>query len=75
VNLLSVLQYIMITLITSTVHLLQKVLQPFTYILQAPGKQFRPKLFHTFNYWLKVPTDKFNLVSDIVEMLHTSSLL
>jgi geranylgeranyl diphosphate synthase type 3 len=53
----------------------QKVLQPFTYILQVGGKQFQPKLFHAFNYWLKVPADKFNLVSDIVEMLHTASLL
>jgi len=53
----------------------QKVLQPFTHILQVPGSKFRPKLFHAFNYWLKVPADKFNLVRDVVEMHHTASLL
>jgi geranylgeranyl diphosphate synthase type 3 len=53
----------------------QKILQPFTHILQVPGKQFRPNLFRAFNYWLKVAADKFNLVRDIVEMLNTVSLL
>jgi len=65
----------MITLVRSKVQSFQKVLQPFTHILLVPGKQFRPKLFHASNYWLKVPADKFNLVRDIVEMLHTASLL
>jgi geranylgeranyl diphosphate synthase type 3 len=53
----------------------QKLLQPFTHILQVPGKQFLQQVFHAFNYWLKVPADIFTLVRDIVEMLHTASLL
>ena len=55
--------------------LFQKLLQPFTYILQVPGKQIRAKLAHAFNYWLKVPADKLIVVGDIVQMLHNSSLL
>lgn len=53
----------------------EKLLQPFKYILQVPGKQIRAKLAHAFNYWLKIPADKLNVVGDIVQMLHNSSLL
>jgi len=60
--------------VRSTV-LFQKVLQPLAHVLQVPGKQFRPKFFHAFNYWLKVPADQFSMLSDIVEMLHTATLL
>ncbi|XP_012283446.1 geranylgeranyl pyrophosphate synthase isoform X2 [Orussus abietinus] len=51
------------------------LLQPFTYILQVPGKQIRTKLAHAFNYWLKIPDDKLHAVGDITQMLHNSSLL
>lgn len=51
------------------------LLQPFTYILQIPGKQIRAKLAHAFNYWLKIPKDKLQAVGDITQMLHNSSLL
>lgn len=54
---------------------LQKLLQPFTYIMQVPGKQIRAKLAHAFNYWLKIPADKLAVIGDIVQMLHNSSLL
>lgn len=53
----------------------EKLLQPFKYILQVPGKQIRAKLAHAFNYWLNIPADKLNVVGDIVQMLHNSSLL
>uniref|UniRef100_A0A1B6DVR6 Geranylgeranyl pyrophosphate synthase n=1 Tax=Clastoptera arizonana TaxID=38151 RepID=A0A1B6DVR6_9HEMI len=53
----------------------EKLLEPFTYILQVPGKQIRTKLAHAFNYWLNVPTDKLIVIGDIVQMLHNSSLL
>ncbi|KAF4518940.1 hypothetical protein B566_EDAN007726 [Ephemera danica] len=52
-----------------------KLLQPFAYILQVPGKQIRAKLAQAFNYWLKIPIDKLLVVGDIVQMLHNSSLL
>ncbi|XP_046738425.1 geranylgeranyl pyrophosphate synthase isoform X2 [Diprion similis] len=53
----------------------EKLLEPFTYILQVPGKQIRAKLAHAFNYWLKIPEDKLHAVGDITQMLHNSSLL
>ncbi|KAL0281400.1 UNVERIFIED_CONTAM: hypothetical protein PYX00_002397 [Menopon gallinae] len=53
----------------------EKLLQPFKYILQVPGKQIREKLAHAFNYWLKVPSDKLGVVVEIVQLLHNSSLL
>ncbi|XP_071878606.1 geranylgeranyl pyrophosphate synthase quemao isoform X1 [Bombus fervidus] len=51
------------------------LLLPLTYILQIPGKQIRAKLIQAFNYWLKIPQDKFHAVGDIIQLLHTSSLL
>ncbi|XP_054266724.1 terpene synthase [Macrosteles quadrilineatus] len=53
----------------------EKLLQPFSYILQVPGKQIRAKLAHAFNNWLKIPSDKLHIVGEIVQMLHNSSLL
>ncbi|KAK6633833.1 hypothetical protein RUM44_004440 [Polyplax serrata] len=53
----------------------EKLLQPFKYILQVPGKHMREKLAKAFNYWLKTPTDKLNIIVDIVQILHNSSLL
>ncbi|XP_076646182.1 geranylgeranyl pyrophosphate synthase quemao isoform X1 [Halictus rubicundus] len=51
------------------------LLEPFSYILQVPGKQIRAKLVQAFNYWLKIPQDKLQAIEDIIQMLHTSSLL
>ncbi|KAG8041089.1 hypothetical protein G9C98_002077 [Cotesia typhae] len=53
----------------------EKLLQPFTYILQVPGKQIRAKLAHAMNCWLKIPAEKLQAVGDIVQILHNSSLL
>ncbi|KAK1118956.1 Geranylgeranyl pyrophosphate synthase, variant 2 [Melipona bicolor] len=53
----------------------EMLLEPFSYILQVPGKQIRNKLTHAFNYWLKVPEDKLHAVGDVIQLLHTSSLL
>ena len=51
------------------------LLQPFHYICQTPGKQIRPKLAQSFNYWMKVPAEKLRQIEQIVEMLHNASLL
>ncbi|CAH0394222.1 unnamed protein product [Bemisia tabaci] len=51
------------------------LLQPFTYILQVPGKQIRGKLAQAFNVWLNIPDEKLAVVGDIVLLLHNSSLL
>lgn len=53
----------------------EKLLKPFTYILQVPGKQVRGKLAHAFNFWLKIPSEKILKVGNIIQMLHNSSLL
>ncbi|KAJ2952027.1 hypothetical protein O0L34_g4287 [Tuta absoluta] len=53
----------------------EKVLMPYTYISQVPGKQIRTKLISAFNYWLNIPEDKIRSVGEIVQMLHNSSLL
>lgn len=51
------------------------LLQPFTYIIQVPGKQIRAKLANAFNYWFKIPQDKLRAVGEILQLFHTSSLL
>ncbi|KAM7358911.1 geranylgeranyl pyrophosphate synthase quemao [Cochliomyia hominivorax] len=51
------------------------LLQPFAYIQQIPGKQFRSQLSVAFNYWLHIPDEKLQLIGEIVQMLHNSSLL
>ncbi|CAO1304618.1 unnamed protein product [Diamesa hyperborea] len=51
------------------------LLQPFVYIQQIPGKQVRSKLGLAFNHWLNVPLEKLSAISEIVQMLHNSSLL
>lgn len=51
------------------------VLQPFTYILQIPGKMTRAKLAHAFNKYLRISPEKLALVSEIVQMLHNASLV
>ncbi|KAK7604807.1 hypothetical protein V9T40_005993 [Parthenolecanium corni] len=53
----------------------EKLLQPYLYILQVPGKLIRAKLAHAFNYWLQIPAEKLAVVSEIVQMLHNASLL
>eukprot|EP00096_Caligus_rogercresseyi_P009356 TRINITY_DN3162_c0_g1_i1.p1 TRINITY_DN3162_c0_g1~~TRINITY_DN3162_c0_g1_i1.p1 ORF type:complete len:304 (+),score=69.41 TRINITY_DN3162_c0_g1_i1:1057-1968(+) len=51
------------------------LLEPFTYLLQAKGKNIRKKLLTAFNSWLKIPSDTLNKISDIIQMLHNASLL
>lgn len=53
----------------------EKILMPYTYIQQVPGKQIRQKLASAFNYWLKISEEKLKAVGDIVQMLHNASLL
>ncbi|GJQ72952.1 hypothetical protein Trydic_g1594 [Trypoxylus dichotomus] len=53
----------------------KKLLEPFAYILQVPGKSVRSKLARAFNHWLKIPSDTLNKIENIIEMLHNASLL
>jgi geranylgeranyl diphosphate synthase type 3 len=51
------------------------VLEPFKYVTSHPGKDIRRKLIEAFNLWLNVPADKLKIIADVVNMLHTASLM
>ncbi|XP_043252398.1 geranylgeranyl pyrophosphate synthase-like isoform X1 [Colletes gigas] len=51
------------------------LLEPVNYIYCVPGTDIRPKLGEAFNHWLKIPQDKFNAIQEIIQILHTSTLL
>lgn len=51
------------------------VLEPFTYITSAPGKDIRGKMIEAFNVWLNVPPEKLKVISRVVNMLHSASLM
>lgn len=53
----------------------QILLQPFAYIQKIPGKNVRGKLALAFNHWLNIPQEKLQIIGEIVQMLHNSSLL
>jgi len=53
----------------------QAILEPFTYITSSPSKEIRTKLIEAFNLWLNVPTDRLQLISKVVNMLHNASLM
>ncbi|XP_066253665.1 terpene synthase [Euwallacea similis] len=53
----------------------EQLLEPFNYMLQVPGKNIRAKLARAFNLWLQIPEEKLTIITDIVQILHNSSLL
>ena len=57
------------------IHFIQVVLEPYSYLLQVPGKAVRAKLIQAFNVWMGVDKEKVEAISHIVQMLHTASLL
>ncbi|GAB7343032.1 hypothetical protein MBLNU457_g1121t1 [Dothideomycetes sp. NU457] len=48
---------------------------PYEYMHGLPGKDFRAQLVAAFNVWLKVPEESLKIITEVVGMLHTSSLL
>jgi geranylgeranyl diphosphate synthase type 3 len=55
--------------------ILQKILQPVTYLKQVPGKQFLSRIPYAYNYWLKVPADKLIVLKEIDDIIHHSGML
>jgi geranylgeranyl diphosphate synthase type 3 len=53
----------------------ENLLEPWTYILNVPGKNIRGKMIQAWNTWLKVDAPLVGAISEVVKMLHTSSLL
>ncbi|CAI5052165.1 ATV_HP_G0062860.mRNA.1.CDS.1 [Saccharomyces cerevisiae] len=48
---------------------------PYNHILLKPGKNFRLNLIVQINRVMNLPKDQLAIVSQIVELLHNSSLL
>ncbi|KAK9871185.1 hypothetical protein WA026_011466 [Henosepilachna vigintioctopunctata] len=53
----------------------EKLLEPFTYICQTPGKNIRSKFSRAFNYWMKIPEEVLLSIEEVVHILHNCSLL
>ena len=54
----------------------EKILMgPYDYLSNQPGKDVRKQLITAFNAWLNVPEKSLAIISNVVLMLHTSSLL
>ena len=53
----------------------QILLEPYTYLMAVPGKNVRGLLVHAFNRWLMIPAEKLAVVEEVINMLHTASLL
>lgn len=53
----------------------KELLEPYNYINQVPGKDFRGKLIDAFQVWLNIPGDKLGTIKEVVGMLHNASLL
>ncbi|KAI0421267.1 isoprenoid synthase domain-containing protein [Xylaria grammica] len=51
------------------------IMGPFDYLYSQPGKDIRTQLINAFNVWLEVPKETLDVISNVVAMLHTSSLL
>jgi geranylgeranyl diphosphate synthase, type III len=54
---------------------MQALLEPFTHISSVPGKDIRGQMLEAFNDWLNVPSDKLQIISKVINMLHNASLL
>lgn len=51
------------------------LLGPYDYLVGHPGKDIRSQCIAAFNKWLKVPSDRLEVITRVVGMLHTASLL
>lgn len=51
------------------------LLEPYAYLMSVPGKNVRGMLVHAFNKWLDIPDDKLVVIEEVINMLHTASLL
>ena len=51
------------------------LLEPFYYLKQHPGKEIRSLLIKAFEKWLPLSPNERSKIQEIVEMLHTASLM
>jgi len=53
----------------------EKLLEPYKYLSEIPGKGIRSLLIKAFNEWLNIEEEKLYTISKVINMLHTASLL
>ncbi|RLN50329.1 hypothetical protein BBJ29_002976, partial [Phytophthora kernoviae] len=53
----------------------RKLLEPYAYISELPGKNVRGKMVSAFQSWLRAPPDAVESIQSIVDQLHNASLL
>ena len=53
----------------------QVVLQPYRYLTSLPSKGFRDQAIDSLNTWLRVPPKSAKMIKNVVEMLHSASLM
>ncbi|KAF5340919.1 hypothetical protein D9758_012161 [Tetrapyrgos nigripes] len=51
------------------------ILEPYTFLTCNPGKDMRGRLIEAFNLWLNVPKAELEVITRIVNMLHSASLM
>ncbi|GBE80632.1 hypothetical protein SCP_0303490 [Sparassis crispa] len=51
------------------------LLEPYTYIQSRPGKGIWERMIQAFDHWLKVPKPQLEIITRIVDLLHTGSLM
>lgn len=49
-------------------------MKPFEHINRVPSKHHK-NICLAFNHWLKAPKDKMDVIGDILQTVHTASLL
>ncbi|ETP15984.1 hypothetical protein F441_09348 [Phytophthora nicotianae CJ01A1] len=52
-----------------------KLLEPYAYISELPGKNVRGRMISAFQSWLRAPADAVESIQSIVDELHNASLL
>ena len=52
-----------------------KLLEPYAYISELPGKGVRGKMIGAFQTWLRAPSEAVESIQRIVDQLHNASLL
>jgi len=53
----------------------EKVLEPYRYLCDVPGKNVRGQLVDAFNLWFKIPSEKVKAIKETIGSLHTASLM
>lgn len=53
----------------------EKVLEPYHYVTETPGKDIRGALIDAFQMWMQIPPERIADIKAIVSRLHNASLL